>query len=247
MAHDIFTSGIYSEGYGMIAKSVMRNKDLSVEAKAIYAYLVSFSGAGLSSFPSTELILSELKISHKRYLSHRKKLEDFGYISITRIRTDNGFSKNLYEIKTDISVHSHSVHERGVHVHGVSVQNDHTISNSLKSNSLKSNSINTNTLSELKIDFYDYKSVIDYLNDKAGTSFKNVESHKKFIRARYNEGYSIDDFKKVIDNKVAQWISDPKMEKFLRPSTLFASKFDMYLNEKHKSIGAKSSARFTES
>lgn len=140
MNDKIFTNGIYSDGYGIIAKSVMRNKNLSVEAKAIYSYLVSFSGAGLSSFPSTELILSELGISNRRYLSHRKTLEELGYLVITRERVENGFSRNKYMIVSDLSVSSHIVQLRGVHEHSVTVQNVDTISNSLKSNNLISNS-----------------------------------------------------------------------------------------------------------
>lgn len=78
---------------------------------------------------------------------------------------------------------------------------------------------------------YDYKTIIDYLNEKANTNFRNVDSHKKFIKARYNEGYSKEDFIKVIDNKVSSWINDSKYSTYLRPSTLFGNKFDNYLNE----------------
>lgn len=46
------------------------------------------------------------------------------------------------------------------------------------------------------------------------------------------EGYSVDDFKRVIDIKVAQWLNNPDMNAYLRPSTLFAPKnFENYLNE----------------
>lgn len=78
---------------------------------------------------------------------------------------------------------------------------------------------------------FDYKSVIDYLNEKANTKFRIVDSHKKFIKARYNEGYETEDFYKVIDNKVSSWINNPKYSNYLRPSTLFGNKFDSYLNE----------------
>lgn len=73
-----------------------------------------------------------------------------------------------------------------------------------------------------------------YLNEKAGTSYRaSAESHKKIIAARLKEGYSIEDAKTVIDTKVADWLHDAKMRKFLRPSTLFnATHFPEYLNEK---------------
>ncbi len=80
-----------------------------------------------------------------------------------------------------------------------------------------------------------FKEIIDYLNKKAGKSFKNVETHKKMIRARWNEGQRLDDFKKVVDNMVANWTGknfDGKpAETYLQPSTLFGNKFDQYLNQ----------------
>ena len=76
-----------------------------------------------------------------------------------------------------------------------------------------------------------FSEIISYLNKKAERSFKSVESHKKNIRARWNEGYRLDDFKKVVDNKCADWMQDDKMNKYLQPSTLFGTKFDQYLNQ----------------
>ena len=85
---------------------------------------------------------------------------------------------------------------------------------------------------------YSYKDVIDYLNEKAGTSFRcNSKDTQKHIRARFSEGYTLDDFKRVIDNKVSEWGRPPRagekdMRKYLRPSTLFGTKFEGYLQEK---------------
>ena len=53
-----------------------------------------------------------------------------------------------------------------------------------------------------------------------------------FIRARWNEGFRLEDFKKVIDNKCSAWLRDTRMNQYLRPETLFSGKFDRYLNEK---------------
>lgn len=84
-----------------------------------------------------------------------------------------------------------------------------------------------------------YKEIIDYLNKKTGSRYKDVAGNQKMIRARWNEGYRLDDFKKVIDNKTDAWLGvvakdGREMSQFLRPSTLFGNKFDQYLNEKHE-------------
>ena len=78
-----------------------------------------------------------------------------------------------------------------------------------------------------------YIDVIAYLNEKAGTNYRaSAESTKKLIHARLAEGFTLEDFKTVIDNKCADWLNTD-YAKFLRPGTLFQnSKFEGYLNEK---------------
>jgi uncharacterized phage protein (TIGR02220 family) len=77
-----------------------------------------------------------------------------------------------------------------------------------------------------------YKTVVDYLNEKAGTSFKHTSRKtQELIRARSNENFSINDFKSVIDKKVTEW-KNTDMAKYLRPETLFGTKFEGYLNQK---------------
>ena len=78
-----------------------------------------------------------------------------------------------------------------------------------------------------------YKEIIDYLNQKTGKNFKGTTTKTmSFIKARFGEGYVLDDFRSVIDKKTAKWKNDPKMCDYLRPETLFGTKFESYLNEK---------------
>lgn len=75
--------------------------------------------------------------------------------------------------------------------------------------------------------------IIAYLNARTGKRFKaSTPATRKHVRARLNEGYSIDDFKAVIDVKAEQWMNDPAMSQYLRPETLFGTKFEGYLNER---------------
>ena len=77
-----------------------------------------------------------------------------------------------------------------------------------------------------------YIDVVAYLNEKAGTKYRaSSEKTKEKIRARVAEGYTLEDFKTVIDNKCADWLNTD-YAKFLRPETLFGTKFEGYLNEK---------------
>ena len=84
-----------------------------------------------------------------------------------------------------------------------------------------------------------HKDVIDYLNGKIGARYKASSAiNKRLIDARVKEGYKLADFKRVIDNKVASWANDQKMSKYLRPQTLFGTKFESYLNERAPNVPA---------
>lgn len=86
-----------------------------------------------------------------------------------------------------------------------------------------------------------YKTVIDRLNEKAGTNYRaSSKATQSHINARLAEGYTLEDFFTVIDKKCAEWRGG-EMEKYLRPETLFGSKFENYLNapaSKRQTIGA---------
>ena len=75
------------------------------------------------------------------------------------------------------------------------------------------------------------KEIVDYLNQAAGTNYKSGTGKTvRSIKARLNEGFTVDDFKAVIDKKVSEWRGSD-MEKYIRPETLFGSKFEGYLNQ----------------
>lgn len=93
----------------------------------------------------------------------------------------------------------------------------------INTNKNTDNDINNNSVA---------KNVIEYLNEKTNKKYKWKTQHTlKLINARINEGYTLSDFKIVIDKKCKDWLGTD-MEQYLRPSTLFApSKFDGYLNQ----------------
>ena len=77
-----------------------------------------------------------------------------------------------------------------------------------------------------------YVEIINYLNDASGKNYRSTtRKTKDLIKARWNEGFVVEDFKKVIDIKSEEWKNDEKMSKFIRPDTLFGTKFEGYLNQ----------------
>lgn len=95
---------IYAKGYGVIAKAAMQDRRLSIEAKAIYAYMCSFAGAGETAFPSVKKICFDLKIDKKRYYNHVESLKERGYISSKRAYyTQTGkWANNVYQLNSNV-------------------------------------------------------------------------------------------------------------------------------------------------
>ena len=85
---------------------------------------------------------------------------------------------------------------------------------------------------EIEKDNKPYKDIIDYLNEQIGTHYRpNNKTTQKHINARLSDGYTVDDFKTVIDKMCTKW-KGTDMEQYLRPETLFGTKFESYLNAK---------------
>ena len=82
-----------------------------------------------------------------------------------------------------------------------------------------------------------YSIIIDYLNSKAGTHYRATSKDtQRHINARIAEGFKVDDFMRVVDNMWTTW-KGTEWEQYMRPSTLFGSKFENYLNRKPQSKG----------
>ena len=78
-----------------------------------------------------------------------------------------------------------------------------------------------------------YAEIVSLLNGAAGTAYRPTSRKtRSLIRARWAEGFALADFAAVIDTMVAAWGDDPKMSAYLRPETLFGTKFESYLNRR---------------
>lgn len=99
---------------------------------------------------------------------------------------------------------------------------------------------------ELK-DNVPYQEIVNYLNNSAGTNYRaSSKKTRELIKARINEGYTLEDFKVVIEKKTREWINDNKMKGYLRPETLFGTKFEGYLNQPEKELTTKDLTPYTD-
>ena len=117
----------------------------------------------------------------------------------------------------------------------INKNDNHTINKNVKENNISNiNSTNNNNIIYSQV--LPYEEIINYLNLKANTHYRhNIKKTQSLISARFNENFTLDDFKKVIDNKVSEW-KNTDMAKYLRPETLFGTKFESYLNQKNKNV-----------
>ncbi|KUO52358.1 MAG: hypothetical protein APF76_04805 [Desulfitibacter sp. BRH_c19] len=97
----IVMEGIYSHGFGVLAKKIMRDSTLRVGPKALYSYLITFAGAGVEAFPKKSTICKELGIHPETYNSYLSELIKRDLIRVEPRRNNKGhFIGNLYKIIT---------------------------------------------------------------------------------------------------------------------------------------------------
>lgn len=174
-------------GYGVVYQDVMRNKSLSPEAKAIYAYLSSIAGSGDSCYPSVETIQKELCMSKNRLMKHMGQLIAFGVVEKVRKRNGNIYGRNIYKITHEIEV-TNDLKRIFEAVENEAVENEATNNNKTNNNYLKNN--------------IDYQLIADMYNAIC-ISFPKLtklsDKRKKTIRARFNQGYTVEDFKRLFE------------------------------------------------
>jgi uncharacterized phage protein (TIGR02220 family) len=82
------------------------------------------------------------------------------------------------------------------------------------------------TLKEQAID------VLNFLNEKTGRNYRPVDINLSFIMARLKSGIEPEDLKSIVAMKAREWGGDEKMQKYLRPATLFnQTKCEQYYGE----------------
>lgn len=196
--------------YSVMANIHLREKEMSLKAKGVLSIMLSLPDNWDYSINGLAMLSKDGKDS---VMGALKELEQFGYLIRTRCINDKG----------QFDGYTYDIYEKP-YTENPNTEKPYT-GNQAQLNTNKSNIKELNTKELIII----AKSVLSYLNEKAGTNFKPVESNLKFIVARLKD-YSENDLKAVIDKKVKEW-KGTKMQPYLRPETLFnATKFESYKN-----------------
>lgn len=170
-------------GYGLVFKRVMKDRNISIEAKALYSYLSAYAGADESAFPSVDLIKHELGIGKHRFLRAKNELIDNGYLTVDRKQTKNIYGSNLYTLfHSPRQANGRPVDDRPAYDRPVDSQP--TTNNSITNNSITSNSktINNSATDVTRERFEEWWELYDKKLDKkkAFSLFKSALKEHEF-------------------------------------------------------------------
>ena len=183
----------------MVYQDVMRNENISIEAKAIYGYLSSIAGNSGVCYPSIDTICRDLKIGKNRLSKHLSQLIALGVVERTREKKGNIYGRNLYKITHEVEVQKElkTIFE-GLQVEGL--ENRGLQVEGLENEVINNNNTNNNSINNNRVTI-DYQRIADMYNDTC-VSFPRLtvlsEKRKKTIRARLNT-YTVEDFKRLFE------------------------------------------------
>ena len=218
--------------YGLIP---IDQKDMNIYEREILILLYRYSNfnTNITGYTVGQLVASSDKVlglTTQKVRTILKNLEKKGYIEFLTSGSKGKESTLKITIKQQLfNNNATNKSEQLQQIEGDSQQQSNNNVTTLSKKKEKDNNI--------------YSLVIDYLNKKANTNYRaSTKNTQSFINARVKEGYTVEDFKKVIDSKSKEWLNTD-FEKYLRPTTLFGTKFENYLNEANKktptAIGAE--------
>lgn len=217
--------------YAIIPANVRYDKDLSANAKLLYGEITALSNGEGYCWATNSYFANLYNVKNVAVSRWVSQLIKKGYIKsviIYKNGTKEIESRRLYIGDTCVIKNDNTpiIKKDNTSI----IKNDNTPI-------IKKDKENNTSINNTSINIY--SRVIDYLNKKANTKYRaTTKKTKDLIKARLNEGFIEEDFIKVIDNKVGEWINTD-MEKYLRPETLFGTKFEGYLNQKEGANNGK--------
>ena len=217
------TFRVYKESGNFVTvhKDFIHDNNISWKAKGILLYLLSRPDDW--QIYETELT-KHTSDGRDSLRTGIKELEEVGYIKRKRKRDNKGQFKEY-----EYMVFENSNHIGNSHVGESQLGNSHVGESNTTNNKGTNNDLTNN---DSRVNFIPYKEIIEILNNETGKRFSyKSKANQKLIKARINEGYTKEDFIKVIKTKTTECKDLDNMKGYLQPSTLFGNKFDKYLNQ----------------
>ena len=216
-----------------IPKEIWLSTDLKVMEKLVLVEIDSLDNEE-GCFASNDHFSKFFSLSKNRCSEIIKSLEKKGYITIEYVyqQGSKAISKRVIKCvrKIDEGIREIDNPTRKTE-EGYSEKcedNNTSFSNTFSNTGNKEDIVEQSSTAPIP-----YEEIVQYLNQKTGKHFKSTsKATQRHIKARFTDGFVLDDFKQVIDKKCSDWLRDQKMKEYLRPETLFGTKFESYLNSK---------------
>ena len=225
--------------YSIITANVRYDNRLTDSEKLLFAEITSLSNK-YGYCTATNSYFARLYEVVKETISRRiSNLTKYGYLKIETVKDGKQIKqRKMYpltqsSIPIDLKINTPIDNSVNTPIDANVKENNTSINNTSINNINRINTLSGNPTTHQP----HYQTIINYLNEKTGKHYKHTTNKTQIvIKARWNEGFTEDDFKKVIDNKVTEW-KGTNMEKYLRPETLFGTKFEGYLNQELQPSG----------
>lgn len=206
-----------------IPREVWLDSRLNALDKVILTEIDSLDQGELGCYASNAHLAEFCQCSERKVSAAVSKLIECGYVSVA------GFDGRKRTLRSNLS-NLRGSHEKNAGEPSKKCEAD---TQNLRQSNTDRNTVN-NTDKNI------YVEIVDYLNEKTGTHYRaGSKTTRAHINARLGEGFTVDDFKKVIDRKCSEWLGNPKMAQYLRPETLFGTKFEGYLNSASNASGMR--------
>lgn len=240
--------------YAILPANVRYDKSLTPNAKLLYAEITALTNDKGFCWATNGYFAELYSVSKQSISAWISNLKEKGYINITykREKETSKVEKRLIYLTTP---HQENLNPPSRNLEPPikkslippSRKLDGPHQENLKENNTFNNTFNNNINCSSEAEQHPkaklIKEIIDYLNEKTNKSYTYKSNiTKRLINARTEEGFTLEDFKIVIDKKTKDW-NNPKMEKYLRPQTLFSTKFEAYLNEGVQDNGSHRSTK----
>lgn len=218
--------------YAIIPATVRYDNELTPNEKLLYGEITALCNEKGYCWATNSYFATLYNVQVQSVSRWLKHLKERGYLDIEIIYKE-GTKEILNRVLTINTIPIN--------------KNDNTLLtkmlNPINKNVKENNTSNNTSINNKKINKKDLvsvaliaKEVINYLNLKIQSDYKHTtKSTQRKIQARLNEGFTLDDFKTVIDNKCVDWLNTD-MEMYLRPSTLFGTKFESYLKRPKRDL-----------
>lgn len=223
--------------YAILTAKIRYDRNLKANEKLIYAEITALANKEGYCHASNKYFSDLYDVTPQTVSSWISHLEKLGYIQVQIIRKNNQIvQRRIYLKNINDKQEAPSIKKN---LNTYKEKSEEGIKKNLKGNNTSSNNTSINNIKEIKKkddvakrDPIPYSKIINYLNQKTGAHYRDhSKATQRLIKARWNEGFKTEDFQKVIDVKTYEWLNDANMCKYLRPETLFGTKFEGYLNE----------------